>query len=74
MHCVVLYRKLPRLSDIVERERERERKMDFVFPPQVLVQPSTRRAYSMNEYKAAGAIITDDLSSADAIVGKMTHP
>ena len=23
----------------------------------------------MNEYKAAGAIITDDLSTADAIVG-----
>ena len=57
-----------------ERERERERKRDFVFPLQVLVQPSTRRAYSMNEYLAAGAIITDDLSSADAIVGEMTHP
>ena len=24
----------------------------------------------MNEYKASGAVITDDLSSADAIVGR----
>ena len=37
---------------------------------QVLVQPSTRRAYSINEYLAAGAEITDDLSKADAIVGR----
>lgn len=36
----------------------------------VLVQPSSRRAYSMAEYESAGAIIDDDLSEADVIVGK----
>ena len=36
----------------------------------VLVQPSSRRAYSMTEYESAGAIINDDLSEADVIVGK----
>ena len=35
----------------------------------VLIQPSTRRAYSMPEYKQAGAIITDDIDSADVIIG-----
>lgn len=40
----------------------------------VLIQPSTRRAYSMNEYLAAGAHITDDLSTADAIVGVKQPP
>ena len=35
----------------------------------VLVQPSTRRAYSMPEYEQAGASITDDIESADVIVG-----
>ena len=38
--------------------------------PQVLIQPSARRAYTMPEYKAAGAIFTDDLSEADCIVGE----
>ena len=37
---------------------------------QVLIQPSARRAYTMPEYKAAGAVFTDDLSEADCIVGE----
>ena len=36
----------------------------------VLVQPSTRRAYSMPEYERAGAIITDEIEEADVIIGK----
>ena len=36
----------------------------------VLVQPSTRRAYSMPEYERAGAIITDEIEHADVIIGK----
>ena len=36
---------------------------------QVVIQPSSRRAYTMWEYKKAGAVISDDLSEADAIVG-----
>lgn len=35
----------------------------------VLVQPSTRRSYYMQEYADVGAIITEDLSSATHIVG-----
>lgn len=35
----------------------------------VLVQPSTRRAYSMPEYERAGAIITDDIQDASVIIG-----
>ena len=35
----------------------------------VLVQPSTRRAYSMPEYQRAGAIITDDIDEANVIIG-----
>lgn len=35
----------------------------------VLVQPSNRRAYSMLEYEKEGATITDDVSSADIILG-----
>ena len=35
----------------------------------VLVQPSTRRAYSMPEYERAGALITDDIDHADVIIG-----
>lgn len=40
----------------------------------VLVQPSTRRAYTMTEYEEAGAIITEDLSSASLIVGVKAVP
>ena len=36
---------------------------------QVLVQPSSRRAYTAKEYEKAGAVVTDDLSPADAIIG-----
>ena len=36
---------------------------------QVVIQPSSRRAYTISEYRKAGAVITDDLSEADAIVG-----
>lgn len=36
----------------------------------VLVQPSSRRAYSISEYESAGAVLTDDLSEADTIIGK----
>ena len=38
---------------------------------QVLVEPSPSRAYSINEYKAAGAIISSDFSTADVIVGEL---
>ena len=38
---------------------------------QVLVQPSNRRAFSMREYEKEGAIITEDISGADTIVGKL---
>ncbi len=37
---------------------------------QVLIQPSMQRAYFGHEYEAAGALITNDLSEADTIVGK----
>ena len=37
---------------------------------QVLIQPSARRAYTMPEYEAAGAVFTDDISEADCIVGE----
>ena len=40
----------------------------------VLVQPSTRRAYTMSEYEGAGAIITEDLSPASLIVGVKAVP
>ena len=36
----------------------------------VLVQPSTRRAYSMPEYERSGAIITDEIEEADVIIGR----
>lgn len=36
----------------------------------VLIQPSTRRAYSMPEYERAGAVVTDDIDNADVIIGK----
>ncbi|XP_063674612.1 alpha-aminoadipic semialdehyde synthase, mitochondrial-like [Bolinopsis microptera] len=35
----------------------------------VLVQPSTRRAYYMQEYEEVGAVITEDISSATHIIG-----
>ena len=34
----------------------------------MLVQPSTRRAYTMDEYENAGAIIQEDLSPASLIM------
>ncbi len=39
-----------------------------------LVQPSTRRAYTMQEYENAGAIITEDLSPASLILGVKQVP
>lgn len=36
----------------------------------VLIQPSTRRAYSLPEYERAGAIITDSIESAQLIIGR----
>lgn len=36
----------------------------------VLVQPSTRRAYSMPEYERGGAILTDDIEDAHLIIGE----
>ena len=36
---------------------------------QVIVQPSTRRAYSMFEYNEAGASLEEDLSGADVVLG-----
>ena len=36
----------------------------------VLIQPSTRRAYSMHEYEQAGAIFAESFEEADAIVGE----
>ena len=40
----------------------------------VLVQPSTRRAYTMDEYERAGATITEDLSPASLIIGVKAVP
>lgn len=40
----------------------------------VLVQPSTRRAYTMDEYERAGAIISEDLSPASLIIGVKAVP
>lgn len=37
----------------------------------VLVQPSTRRAYSMPEYQQAGATITDNIEEASLIIGEL---
>ena len=39
----------------------------------VLIQPSTRRAYSMPEYERAGAIVTDDIDDANVIIGQFIH-
>ena len=41
---------------------------------EVLVQPSPKRVFSDPEYAAAGAIITDDLSPASAILGVKQQP
>ncbi|XP_003384172.1 PREDICTED: alpha-aminoadipic semialdehyde synthase, mitochondrial-like [Amphimedon queenslandica] len=40
----------------------------------VLVQPSTRRAYSMPEYERAGAILTDHIEDAQLIIGVKQCP
>lgn len=40
----------------------------------VLVQPSTRRAYTMDEYERAGAVITEDLTPASLIIGVKAVP
>jgi len=37
-----------------------------------MVQPSTRRAYTMDEYESAGAIIREDLSPASLIMAVKT--
>ncbi len=36
----------------------------------VVVQPSTSRIFSDKEYQAAGASISNDLTSADVILGE----
>ena len=36
---------------------------------QVLIQPSSRRAYTVKEYQSAGAVVQDDLTQADTIIG-----
>lgn len=36
---------------------------------QVVIQPSSRRAYTMREYENAGAALSDDLSHTDTILG-----
>ncbi|XP_065176515.1 alpha-aminoadipic semialdehyde synthase, mitochondrial-like [Sycon ciliatum] len=41
---------------------------------QVVIQPSTRRAYSMFEYIDAGAELSEDLSVADVILGVKAMP
>ena len=40
----------------------------------VLVQPSTRRAYSMAEYKLNGAVVQEDISEAEVIFGVKIIP
>ena len=40
----------------------------------VLVQPSTRRAYSMAEYKLNGAVVQEDISGAEVIFGVKIIP
>ena len=40
----------------------------------VIVQPSTRRAYTMSEYRAAGAVLQEDIQSASVIFGVKTLP
>jgi alpha-aminoadipic semialdehyde synthase len=40
----------------------------------VVIQPSSRRAYTTREYKKAGAVVSDDLSEADTIVGVKQPP
>ena len=40
----------------------------------VLVQPSTRRGYTMQEYENAGAVITEDLSPASLIMAVKQVP
>jgi alpha-aminoadipic semialdehyde synthase len=40
----------------------------------VIVQPSTRRAYTMSEYEAAGALLQEDIECASVILGVKTLP
>ena len=40
----------------------------------VIVQPSARRAYTMSEYAAAGAVLQEDIEEAGAILGVKTMP
>ncbi|ESO06790.1 hypothetical protein HELRODRAFT_110863 [Helobdella robusta] len=40
----------------------------------VLVQPSNRRAYAMQEYENMGAMIKEDISEADVIIGVKLVP
>ena len=39
-----------------------------------MIQPSSRRAYTMKEYEKAGAVLSDDLSQADTIIGRTSPP
>ena len=40
----------------------------------VIIQPSARRAYTMSEYSAAGAVLQEDIEEAAAILGVKTMP
>ena len=40
----------------------------------VIVQPSNRRAYTMGEYQGAGAVIQEDLSPAQVVIGVKQVP
>lgn len=40
----------------------------------VIIQPSARRAYTMAEYAAAGAVFQEDIEEAGAILGVKTMP
>ena len=46
------------------------KELKILFPGiEVLIQPSLKRCFSDDEYSKAGAIITEDLSSSDLILG-----
>lgn len=40
----------------------------------MLVQPSDRRIYPNNEYKKAGAVVTEDLTEASVVLGVKQVP
>lgn len=39
----------------------------------VVIQPSSRRVYSNREYEEAGARLSENISEADVILGKLCH-